>query len=324
MKITCIGSGAFSIAIANLLAKDKENEIMIWSHDEQWVKKAEKKGELKINETMTIKKADNMTLTTSYETAIEHSNIIFLLTSSKYFIEVINELKYYNMQKKTIFIGSKGMLSMSPYYLTSYAKKALKTKKIAYFAGPNFAQDLIQDAPVLISVASKKKKTYQLFNKLFHDNVKTQYLKNSEVLELASILKNIYAIGSGLIYGKNPYPSTNISYTSLAYQEMESIIKNLTNFQSIDAYAAIKGDFFLTNMMKESRNFRYGIQRQKSSADAANYLKKNTVEGYDNLENIVNYLGKQIKNFPILYTIYDIIYKNKETDTLTNICFQRT
>ena len=35
MKITCIGSGVFSLALAKSLSKKKENQIVIWTHDKE-------------------------------------------------------------------------------------------------------------------------------------------------------------------------------------------------------------------------------------------------------------------------------------------------
>lgn len=322
MKITCIGSGFFSIAIANLLAKNEDNHVMIWSHDKNWVSKCEKKNQLLVSNFPSIAKPSNISLTTSYDTALEDFEVLFILTSSKYYLDVMNELKYYSFKGKTIFIGTKGMLSMSPYYLSSFTKSALKSSNIAYFAGPNFAHDLLELNPAIITLASKKKKLYKIFKKLLPDFA-LEYTTYSYALELASVLKNIYAIGAGLVHGKYPSSSSNVSYTSLAYKEMCCLIKEATLCYTISDIQGILGDFFLTNMNQESRNFAFGMARFKSSNEASNYLKCHTVEGYENLENIVNFLGKSLNFYPILYTIYDIIYKNKKADMLVEICFKR-
>ena len=121
---------------------------------------------------------------------------------------------------------------------------------------------------------------------------------------------------------------TNKKYN---YEYLKSVIENKEEFKkyyyklcyTISDIQGILGDFFLTNMNQESRNFAFGMARFKSSNEASNYLKCHTVEGYENLENIVNFLGKSLNFYPILYTIYDIIYKNKKADMLVEICFKR-
>ena len=322
MKIACIGSGDFGIAMAFLLSKVESNQVIIWSHDKNWVSKCHKKKQLLGSKLSSIQIPSNVSLTSDYNEAIDGSDVLFLLTSSKYFLDVINELKYHSLKKKHIFIGTKGMLSFKPYFLSIYAKKALKTSKIAYFAGPNYANDLLDGNPSLMTVATKKKKNYSFFQKLL-PGVRTEYTSYYDMVELSSVLKNIYAVGAGIIYNKYSSSSSLVSYASMAYQEMCHLLIQATNHYDVYSYKGILGDFFLTNMNLESRNFSFGIARSQSSNHASNYLKKYTVEGYDNLENIVNYLGHSLRYYPILFTIYDIIYKNKNTDTLLNICFKR-
>ena len=323
MKITCIGSGVFGISIAHLLAQKPDYQVTIWSHDKNFVSQCQKKKKLLVKDQFELDLPNNISLTTSYDEALENAEIIFLLINSKYFFDVINELRYYHLKNKVIFIGTKGMLSIPPYYLTLCAKKFLKCKKIAYFAGPNFAHDLIELHPALFTLATKNKSLYKIFKSIF-PSMRVEPIKCVESLELASVLKNIYAIGAGLIYAKYPSSSSIVSYSSFAFQEMCTLIEQTLSTSHVGDIKGILGDFFLTNMNNESRNFSFGMARYHSSNDASNYLKKNTVEGYDNLENIVHYLGKNIKYYPIFYTIYDIIYKNKKADTLIDICFKRS
>ena len=82
--------------------------------------------------------------------------------------------------------------------------------------------------------------------------------------------------------------------------------------------SGITGDFFLTTSMLESRNFMYGRKRSISVNEGSKYLKKNTVEGYENIDNMILYLGSQVKKYPILEAIYLILYKNENAEILYN------
>ena len=322
MTIACIGSGAFGVAIAHLLSQNEEHEIVIWSHDKNYVSQCQKKKKLFVKNQFEASLPKNVSLTNRYDEALEKANIVFILINSKYFLDVIQELKYYSFKNKTVFIGTKGMLSTKPYYLLSYAKKALKCKNIGYFAGPNFASDVFSFNPAVMTIGTRQKKVYLMFQKLFF-MMKVEYTESIEALELASVLKNVYAIGAGLTHAKYSCTSSIVSYTSYAYLEMCRLLEQMTGTSRVQDIKGILGDFFLTNMNTKSRNFSYGIARFHSSNEASNYLKNHTTEGYENLENIVLYLGKNISYYPILFTIYDIIYKNKKADTLLDICFGR-
>ena len=207
MKITCIGSGAFSLAIVNLLNKKEGNQIYLWSHDEKWVQTTTKKKKV-VMEDIEIPLTDNIHLTTSYEEALTDTDAIFILVSSKFFIDVMNELQYYPLKKTPIYIGTKGILDIAPYFLTTSAKKTLKNKHINYIAGPNLAKDLMQNSPCVLSLTTRKKSDWILLKLLLPDFVNLEKIDEPYLLEISSVLKNIYAIGAGIIYEKYPYSST--------------------------------------------------------------------------------------------------------------------
>ena len=140
MKITCFGSGIFSLAIALELAKQKKNHIIIWTPDEKWLKEVNKTNTFVINDEKYPQK-DNITITTSYEEALKDTNAIFLLTASIYLKSVILEIKKYYKPNTPIFNASKGLIDIKPYYASRFIKNTLKTKKTAFLAGPNFAHD---------------------------------------------------------------------------------------------------------------------------------------------------------------------------------------
>lgn len=319
MKITCIGSGAFALAITSLLSINEKNQISMWSHDEKWVQNALKKKILKAGD-IEIPLKENIKLTTDYETALNGTDLIFILVNSKFIQDVVTELKYLSIRKIPILVGTKGFLDTKPYFFSQYIKKALKHKQIAFFAGPNLASDLAKSSPCVISVATKSKKISKSLAQIFPDFIKLEVEKNIEVIELASVLKNIYAMGAGMIYEKYPFSSTLLSYESLVFKELANLLYDKCNFEDLELYAGIVGDFFLTNTMLESRNFTYGRNRFKSATAASKYLKENTVEGYNNIESIITYVGE--KKYPILAAIFKIIYKNEKTDILLDICFR--
>ncbi len=322
MKITCIGSGAFSLAIVNLLKTKKENQIYVWSHDEKWVQTTIKKKKITMDD-IEIPLEENIHLTSNYEEALTETDLVFVLVSSKFFVDVINELVYHPLKKTPIYIGTKGMLDIAPYFLTTYAKKALKNKHINYIAGPNLAKDLLQNSPCILSVTSRKKKDFEQVKDLFPEFVTIEKIEEPNILEISSVLKNIYAIGAGILYEKYPYASTLLSYSAESYKELANLLYQKFDYEDTEMCTGITGDFFLTTSMLESRNFVYGRKRCISVNEGSKYLKKNTVEGYENIDNMVLYLDNNLKKYPILEAIYLILYKNENVDILWNTCFKK-
>ena len=85
MKIACIGSGAFGISIAHLLAQKQDSQVMIWSHDKNFVSQCKKKNKLFVKDSFEVELLDNISLTNSYDEALDNAEVIFLLVNSKYF-----------------------------------------------------------------------------------------------------------------------------------------------------------------------------------------------------------------------------------------------
>ena len=302
MKIACIGSGVFSIALAKQMTRKKENQIYIWTHDAHFKEEAVKHKKLSWpNEK--VKQDSNIAVTTSLEEALKDAQVVFLLVASAFLKDTVLEIKKYYPLSAPLFIGSKGLINEKPYYISKYCKNVLKAKRIAFFAGPNFAQDILHNAVTTITVGTKDKKDYLLFKSLFGLNIKVEWMKETQVLELTSVLKNIYAIGSGMVYAKSPYESTLFAYLTESYKEYLQILYYQLDYPSDQLYAGTIGDFFLTGTNTNSRNFCYGRLLVQTKKEAQLFLEQNTVEGYTALKNVVKLLKKKEK-FPLLYEIY--------------------
>ena len=307
MKITCFGCGVFSIAIASLLSKNKNQQIVIWTPDNTFLEKALKENKLCFD-GKNLEKPKNITVTTSMEEAIKDTKAIFLLVASPYVKETILKFKKYYKPFMPIYVGSKGLLDGKPYFYSKYIKITLNTRKTAFFAGPNLASELILGSEVFITVATKEKSVFDLFVSMVPKRIHLERMKEEKVLELASVLKNIYAIGAGMAYAKSPFSSTIFSYLTECYKEYLQILYLVLDYPNENIYAGTLGDFFLTGSTMSSRNFSYGRLVIKTKKEADLFLKQNTVEGYIGLKNI-SFLIKKKEKFPLLYNIYIHVYE---------------
>ena len=236
MKITCVGSGVFSIAIASLLSKAKNHQIVIWTPDDTFLEKALKENKLCFD-GKNLEKPKNITVTTSMEEAIKDTKAIFLLVASPYVKETILKFKKYYKPFMPIYVGSKGLLDGKPYFYSKYIKITLNTRKTAFFAGPNLASDLILGSEVFITVATKEKSVFDLFVSMVPKRIHLERMKEEKVLELASVLKNIYAIGAGMAYAKSPFSSTIFSYLTECYKEYLQILYLVLDYPNENVYA---------------------------------------------------------------------------------------
>ena len=301
MKISIIGSGVFAKAIAALITSNGHNVIM-WTEEE---------NPRKIVVPRKVK------VTNDIKIATEDKDIIFMLIGSKYMKSTLSSMKpFYN--KSLIVIGSKGLLDTGKT-LYSLTKEILNTSNIGVISGPTFAIDVKNLEPVGFTYADKNKNNYKLLRELFQTSIK-EYTINTEEIEICGAIKNVYAIGSGIIYGLNYGMSTRVLYLMKSIEEIKLILKslNLTS-KEVYSYAGI-GDLFLTSSSPNSRNFTLGtVLAMGRKKEVNEFLYKNTVEGYENLLSFYKYLKEKSIDAPILTKIYQILIEDAKPKSLIEI-----
>ena len=187
-------------------------------------------------------------------------------------------------------------------FLTDYAKKVLKQDNVYFIAGPSLATDLMKSTPIGFTISEDD---HGILRNLFPEYIAIDNIYEPH-LEFYSIYKNIIAIGSGIIYELTNSYSSVASYLTKAFQEIPN---------SKILYGTI-GDYFMTGTSFNSRNFTFGTVIVKEKDQKENYLNNNTVEGYDMLKTLYNYLNSNHVNIRIIDILYSIIYKNEEARNL--------
>jgi len=309
MKIACIGSGAFSLAMASLLGRKSENELSIWTHSIEWKEKEEKKVK---KENPSIKNIE-----TDFLKCVTDADVVFLLVSSPFMKDMIDNFKKIDFKKKTILIGSKGLLDEKPYYFSEYIKKNLKGCHFGFFMGPNLAEDIKKTPYSSFSVAYNHKDVKKILECILPETILIHYSRNFKILEFASVMKNIYAIGSGIIFEATISKSARETYLSLAFKELYCYLDNYFFYSNEQIFLDIMGDFFLTGSMEESRNFSFGRETFKNKKE--DFLKSHTVEGFNNFKIVMKMLKNIEEELPILYLLSDIILNNEDAKKLLNI-----
>ena len=275
MKATIIGSGIFSLAIAKCL-QENGVELLIWTHDK---------------EEQERKEWQDFSLTTDFLSAISFSDHIFFLVASDFMQDMFIKCIGLDLHQKT------------------YLNENFLVKNIASFSGPNLAQDMILGYPTSITFSFLENIALEEVEAFFPSRIRISVNQNIQETELASVLKNIYAIGSGILWEGTESKSTMISYLAQSYEELKTLIPT----PSMD----ILGDFFLTGIMLESRNFTYG-RLLKIKGNTEEYLNTHTVEGVKMIPIIKTMLPKRL---PILNLLIDIVEKKKEPFSLEKFLF---
>lgn len=299
MKIGILGTGKFALSIAYLLEKNNIDLTFIGRDEKQLLDLENNKRNSKYsNHSFNLN--ISVLMLNKYNQNIKNAKfdlLFYCLPSSC--------LDNFTDIDIPIIFTSKGF--NGKYIHQMY-------KNYGMLAGGSYAQEILNDIPCYLTIASKNTNLIKLVTKI----LKSDYCFLSESnfpksIEILGIFKNILAIFCGIInelkMGKN-----------IEGAFITKIIKRLSELGEFKekclSEPAGLGDLFLSCSSNQSRNYSFGKNLIK---DPSNVNLKILVEGYYALTNMNNYLdSKLIKTlFNIINNI--ILYKTPHQDIKNHI-----
>ena len=308
-RVLIAGAGSWGTALATTLAK--KHSVFLWARK---IKTAEEINSKNTNNKYFHKKALNKKIK-SFSGPIQSNqfDFIFYVLPAKYFSEFC--YKYLINQKINNFVICSKGIDKSGLLLSNISKKLLTYSGLYVLSGPSFANEVFDQKPTAVSIAGNKK-MIDLGKLFISTNIRVYYSNNLQSLELLGILKNIYAIGAGIIEGLGFGENARASYISRCINEISYMLK-INNFdpKNILTLGGI-GDLILTCSSKKSRNYFYGYNLIKKKETKS--IQK-TLEGLNSINCIKKNFIISLKYLPILKTIINIIKgkdPNKEIELL--------
>ena len=298
-KILVIGAGSWGTALANTLAYNNKNVFL-------WTKK--KSLSEQINTTKYNKKYFNKVILNKNIISLcikidpKVYDYIFYVLPAKAFEEFSkNYLK--DNKIKNFIICSKG-LGEKGDFVSDLSKEKLNIKNLFILSGPSFAGEVILNKPTALSLAGKN--DHQIIGKLFKNtNLRLYYSNNIKTLEFLGVLKNIYALGAGIIDALSLGENAKASYLTRCLYEIKSTLKlKKLDKKQLFSLGGV-GDLFLTSNSIKSRNYTFGYKFIKNKSKKLG--KKITIEGLNSIYVINKNKEIDFNKLPILKTIFNIL-----------------
>ena len=310
-SIGVIGAGAWGTAIAKLLS-DKNSNVLLWANEVQVKKNIEK---TRVNKTFLdkIKLNKSLKITNSLED-LNKIEVLFIVVPTQYIQATLEPLKKIIKQNCILVNCAKGIDIKSTSLISEVINKILPSNKLAIMSGPNFALEIALGKPTASLIATQKLSDAKFIANLISSKTFRPYLSNDIIgAQICGAMKNIYAIGCGIIVGKNFGENAVASVISRSFAEIKSVGKKLgAQPETLSGLSGL-GDLFLTCSSKKSRNFSLGFDLAKGKK-LENVLrgKKTIAEGAYTVKAIKK-LGVKLKlSLPLNDAIYKILYQDKD------------
>jgi len=314
-KIVFIGSGAISTAIGNVLAEKEKYNVQLLSIEKDVIGSINKAH-------VNVKYFPNIRLhpalrATSDISVLKNAEIVFLGIPSNVTINYIEKNKSFLNRDAVLVNLAKGFGKEHKTIPQCISK--IVDNPVVSMKGPSFAREIINQMPTAFTIASKKDKYFDTFNEVFgYTNIYLDFTNDVIGTELASILKNIYAIIMGIVDAHFDSPNLRSLVLTNAINEMRYVISKFGGKEDTMFHYCGFGDFSLTALNDMSRNRTLGLLIGKGFF--TDYIsEKVTLEGKIAVNIFIDEILKKFfikaKNL-MMYELYRVF--NEENYDLAN------
>jgi len=253
MGIVIIGSGNWGATFTGLMRPDQH--VRLWCESPEMVAKA--------HETLKhIAGADRVqaTIEVSFSSPLTADDIVVLIVPSSAIATVARQLRDNCKPPYPLIVSAaKGLDRKSFRTMSQVVADILPEATVAVISGPNIAQEIAAGRPAKAMLGcSDVNALVRIAKALKSDRLFLDMTRDTVDLELCAVMKGVFAIGSGVISGKNWGANFMGLLLTFGLREIAEISKFLGIANSHVLGVAGLGDLVTTCFSPDSRNYRLG------------------------------------------------------------------
>lgn len=271
--IGVVGAGNFGVALANLIAEN--HPVILYARRQEVVE------QMKLTREFAKQKLDKaITPTNNLEEIAEQCNLIFPVIPSAFFTEVMDKISPYLRPDHILIHGTKGfyvnlkegesldkMKELSRDQIQTMSeliREKTVVVRVGCLSGPNLATELALHYPAGTVIASHFNEVIKMGRQTLK-SMRFQVFGSHDLtgVELAGVLKNIIAIGSGVVMGLELGENARALYITRALSEV--IRLGIALGADVKAFLGLAGigDIIATASSPYSRNYTVGKRLAK-------------------------------------------------------------
>ncbi len=316
-KIAVLGAGSWGSALAGVLFENGHT-VSIWTRDN------DQKEE--INNQHTNKKylpqfsfPEDILASTDLKEAVTGAEALLFVIPTKGMRAVAKQVNGLIDHKVTVIHASKGLEEHSHKRISTILSEELDPSwltGIVALSGPSHAEEVIKKDLTTITAASETAVSAQLTQELFINDYFRVYT-NSDIVgvEIGAALKNIIAIGAGVIAGLGYGDNAKAGLVTRGLAEISRLGIELgadpLTFMGLSGV----GDLIVTCTSPHSRNWRAGYQIGKGKEiDSILSEMGMVVEGISTTRAAFELAASHGIEMPITEAIYNVVYNDSDVE----------
>jgi glycerol-3-phosphate dehydrogenase (NAD(P)+) len=206
--------------------------------------------------------SSRLTFTQDFAQALEGAQVAVMAIPSHVFRNVLRQAKTHLPREIILLSATKGVETESCLTMEGVVREELGAPQpYAVLSGPSFAREVAQKQPTAVTVASRQRDAARLLQRLLSVPYFRVYTSHDVTgVELGGALKNIFAIGAGILEGMGLGDNPKAALITRGLAEMTRLGVRLgANPMTMSGLAGL-GDLVLTCTSRQSRNFQVGFK----------------------------------------------------------------
>jgi glycerol-3-phosphate dehydrogenase (NAD(P)+) len=315
-KIAMIGGGSWATAIIKMLSDNSiEKEIYWWMRSAESIQHIRQyKHNPNYLSSVEIRIPESH-ISADLDEVIHQADYVVLNIPAAFLKETLSAISAGQLKGKKVVSAIKGIVPDENLIVGEFLhhKYDVPLEDILVISGPCHAEEVALEKLSYLTIASINLNAATHFA----DLLSTRYIKtitSDDIFgtEYAAVLKNIYAVASGICHGVGYGDNFQAVLISNAIREINRFVNAVHPISRDIKESAYLGDLLVTAYSQFSRNRTFGNMVGKGYTVKSAQLEMNMIaEGYYAVSCMHHINQKYQVHMPICLSVYSILYENQ-------------
>ncbi|WP_316835894.1 NAD(P)H-dependent glycerol-3-phosphate dehydrogenase [Pedobacter nutrimenti] len=313
-RVAMIGGGSWATAIIKMLSDNITQKEMYW-----WMRNTDAISHIKTyhhnpNYLSSVEvRIPDANISSNIRDIVKSADYVILNVPAAFLKETLKDIGPEDLEGKKIVSAIKGIVPDENQIIGEFLHEKYKVplENILVISGPCHAEEVALEKLSYITIASVNLQHAEGFARMLNTRyIKTNISDDIFGTEYAAVLKNIYAVASGICHGVGYGDNFQAVLISNAIREINRFVSAVHPISRDINESAYLGDLLVTAYSQFSRNRTFGNMVGKGYTVKSAQLEMNMIaEGYY-AASCMHVINKKYKvDMPISRAVYAILYE---------------
>jgi glycerol-3-phosphate dehydrogenase (NAD(P)+) len=311
-QIAVIGGGSWATAIVKMLCNNAE-QVHWWIRSTATIEHIQKHKHNPNYLTSVEFDTNKLALNANLKEVVSKADVLVMAVPSAFLKDALSGLTSADFKNKQVFSAIKGIVPEHNLIVGEFFNKEylVPVENIGVITGPCHAEEVAMEKLSYLTVASQSTDNAAFVA----SQLRCRYIKvttSDDIYgtEYSAVLKNVFAIASGICHGLGYGDNFQAVLISNSIQEIKRFVDVVHPIDRDIKSSAYLGDLLVTAYSQFSRNRTFGSMIGKGYSVKSAQLEMNMVaEGYYGVKCIYEINKKYKVEMPITNAVYNIVYE---------------